>query len=160
MKSLDWRWVLSRPEYCLASGFGVGLSKIAPGTVGTLLGFPLYYGLAAITTPIWVLVILVGLFLSGIAFSEKIGKELGEADHSVIVWDEIVAMALVLTQTPESLLWQLAAFAIFRFFDIVKPWPISVIDRRMKNGLGVMLDDALAAIFSLGVIMMMAKLIG
>jgi phosphatidylglycerophosphatase A len=91
-------------------------------------------------------------FLLGIRWCEQIGRILGEADHPAIVWDEVVAMAAVLAFTPPAWPWLLAAFIVFRFFDIVKPWPICYVDRNMKHGLGVMLDDALAALFSIGVI--------
>ena len=89
------------------------------------------------------------LFLIGIYFCEKTGKALGVSDHGSIVWDEIVAIMLVLTVTPRQWQWWLAAFLLFRLFDIWKPAPIRQFDASVKGGLGVMLDDLLAAIYAI-----------
>ncbi len=150
MTRTSWRFITQRPEYFIAFGLGTGLSPKAPGTVGTLLGFPLYLGLAW-ALPLWaVLAILMGLYLAGIRICDQAGKAVGVADHPGIVWDEIVAMALVLCFTPRHWLWYLAAFVAFRFFDILKPWPIGLIDKGMENGAGVMLDDLVAAGYAIG----------
>ena len=159
MQQTDWRWMVSRPEYCLTLGFGAGLSRWAPGTLGTLLGFPLYELLNLPGIPGLVPLGLSIAFLLGIRWCEQIGRILGEADHPAIVWDEVVAMAAVLAFTPPSWPWLLTAFVVFRFFDIIKPWPIRYIDRNMKHGLGVMLDDALAALFSIGVIQLALRVL-
>jgi len=157
MMTLSCRAMLGNPVYGLTLGFGAGLSPRAPGTVGTLLGFPLYYLVMMPGIP-WLVPVLLGiLFVFGIWLCDTTARVLGEADHPAIVWDEIVAMAMVLTLTPDSLAWQVAAFAVFRFFDIVKPWPIRVVDSRMKHGFGVMLDDAIAAAFTVVVIQVMAR---
>ena len=140
-----WRLVTSHPALFLAVGLGTGLSPRAPGTVGTLVGFPLYLLLAALLPPAGVLIALLLAFLIGIPICDQAGRAVGEPDHGGIVWDEIVAMALVLSLTPTGAIWWLAAFAAFRFFDILKPWPIQLADRRWKNGFGVMFDDLLAA---------------
>ena len=79
-------------------------------------------------------------------------RALGVADHGGMVWDEIVAFALVLLFTPAGWLWMALAFALFRLFDILKPWPIRVADRHLKNGFGVMFDDLLAAAFAIAVL--------
>lgn len=144
--------LVTHPVYGLATGFGLGFSPKAPGTVGTLLGFPLYYLIAALGIPVLVPVLLLACFVLGIWVCSTTGKLLGEADHPAIVWDEIVAMAVVLVFTPDTLGWQVMAFVAFRMFDIVKPWPISYVDKTMKNGLGVMLDDILAAVFAVALI--------
>lgn len=146
----DFRFLLSHPAHFIALGFGSGLAPKAPGTFGSLAALPLFWllgqanlGPAAFGTVI-VLGFAVGVWACAIA-----GKHLGVADHSGIVWDEIVAMWLILAFVPAGWFAWLAAFALFRFFDILKPWPIRQLDARLKNGLGVMLDDLLAAGYAL-----------
>jgi len=97
-------------------------------------------------------VLLAAGFILGIWASARTGRALGVADHGAIVWDEIIAFAMVLAVTPVSVLWYGIAFAAFRFFDILKPWPIRQFDARLKNGFGVMFDDALAAFYAVVVI--------
>lgn len=144
----DLKLLLSHPAHFCALGFGTGLAKKAPGTFGTLLGLPLFWligGWGFYTQ----LTLIAGLFLVGIYFCEKTGKTLGVSDHGSIVWDEIVAMMLVLTLTPPQWQWWLAAFVLFRLFDIWKPFPIRHCDASIKGGFGVMLDDLLAAIYAI-----------
>lgn len=143
----SWRLLCAHPLHCLSFGLGTGLSPKAPGTVGTLLGFPLYWLL--MTLPLaqqWLGIVL--LFLLGIWCCEVTGRALGVSDHGAIVWDEVVAMAAVLITVPLSWGWWLAAFACFRLFDIWKPFPIRWVDQHVKGGTGVMLDDALAALLA------------
>jgi len=147
------RFILKHPAHLLAFGFGTGLSPKAPGTVGTLLGLPLFWLIAwaAHDLPNQV-ALLVAAFLIGIWACSRTGRALGVPDHGGIVWDEIAAFALVLVFTPASWLWTGIAFALFRLFDIVKPWPIRQFDARLKNGFGVMFDDLLAAGYTIAVI--------
>ena len=139
---------LKNPAHLIAFGFGAGLSPKAPGTMGTLLGFPLFLALSSFL-PAVQMSILVVLFLIGIWLCDVTGKAIGEADHSGIVVDEFVCFAMVLVFTPSDPYWMIAAFAVFRFFDIVKIWPASWIDNNLKNGFGVMADDLIAAMFSI-----------
>ena len=144
----DLKLLLSHPAHFCALGFGTGLAKKAPGTFGTLVGllaFWLISGLSFYSQ----LGIIFAMFLVGIYFCDKTGKALGISDHSGIVWDEIVAIMLVLTVTPHQWQWWLAAFMLFRLFDIWKPAPIRQCDARVKGGLGVMLDDLLAAFYAM-----------
>ncbi|MBK1721647.1 phosphatidylglycerophosphatase A family protein [Thiocystis violacea] len=150
----DWRLISSNPAHFLAFGLGTGLSPKAPGTVGTLVGFPLYFALAAVLPLPGVLGALLLAFVVGVKLCDLAGQAVGEVDHGGIVWDEIVAMALVLCFTPAGLGWWIAAFAAFRFFDILKPWPIRYFDRHWKNGFGVMFDDLLAAGYAIVVIVL------
>ena len=92
---------------------------------------------------------LGAFFLAGILAAERTGRTLGVSDHGAIVWDEMVAVWLVLLFTPATLLWQACAIALFRLFDITKPQPIRWADSRVKGGFGVMLDDLLAAGYTL-----------
>ncbi len=132
----------------------------APGTAGTLLGFPLYWLLATYGTLTTSLAILAASFILGIWACGATGRALGVADHGAMVWDEVVAFALVLVFTPAGWAWQAGAFLLFRFFDIVKPPPIRYFDRRLKSGFGVMFDDLLAAFYTLLVIALIKTLIG
>lgn len=141
----------THPAHWLAFGFGSGLAKKAPGTFGTLVGFPLFMLIADVALyQQWLIIAL--LFLAGIYICKKAGESLGVADHGSIVWDEIVAMMLVLTFTPVSWQWWVIAFLAFRLFDIWKPAPIRQCDATFKNGFGVMLDDLLAAVYAIGII--------
>lgn len=143
-----FKLLISHPAHFFGLGFGTGLAKKAPGTFGTLVGLPLFWLIASLSFSIQ-LTIIAALFLIGIYFCEKTGRALGVPDHGAIVWDEIVAMMLVLTVTPDQWQWWLIAFLLFRLFDIWKPAPIRQCDAKIKDGLGVMLDDLLAAIYAI-----------
>ena len=144
-----FRLVYSHPAYFIAFFGGIGLSPIAPGTAGTLIALPLYWVLDHYLSSVELLLLIDVFFIVGIWACGLSGKALGEPDHGGMVWDETVAFLLVLYFTPESLMWQLAALIVFRFFDIVKPQPIRYYENRFKGGFGVMFDDLLAAFFTL-----------
>ena len=147
------RWMLTHPAYVIALGFGSGLAPKAPGTLGTLVGFPVFFLLQYLApdTPDFN-ALLAASFILGIWASAVTGRALGVPDHGAIVWDEIAAFGLVLFFTPATWLSYGLAVAAFRFFDILKPWPIRQFDARLKNGFGVMFDDLLAAIYAVAVI--------
>ena len=142
-------FLLSHPAHFVALGFGTGLSPFAPGTVGTLLAFPLYAVLAYWFAPQWVAAAIAAFFVLGVWVCGRTGRDLGVADHGGMNWDEVVAFLAVLFLTPPALLWQAGAFLLFRFFDVAKPPPIRHIDRAVKGGFGVMLDDVVAAFYTL-----------
>jgi phosphatidylglycerophosphatase A len=143
------KFLLSHPAHFLALGFGTGLAPVAPGTVGTLLGFPVYWMLTLWFGPSEILIATVVMFILGIWACQRTGNDMGIADHSSMVWDEVVAFVMILVFTPPGLFWQAFAFFAFRFFDILKPPPIREADRRWKGGFGVMFDDILAAGYTL-----------
>lgn len=143
------RFVYAHPAHCVAFAGGVGLAPFAPGTFGTLLAFPLHALLVATSDGVTQLFVFTTLFLIGSWACHTTGRALGVADYGGMVWDETVAFLLVLMFTPTGWAWQVAAFALFRFFDIVKPPPIRHFDRTLKNGFGVMFDDLLAAGYTL-----------
>lgn len=146
--SPDYKFMLKHPAHILALGFGSGLSPKAPGTLGTLFGIPLFMALMYFPEiyHYWTISIL---FIVGIPICHITGRALGVSDHGGIVWDEIVAFMLVLEFTPLSWAWWLAAFLLFRLFDIWKPFPIKQADAKLKGGFGVMFDDLLAAIYAI-----------
>ena len=149
----DLKFLFAHPAHLIAFGFGSGLAPKAPGTVGTLLGWPLFWLIIAVAPDLPnQLILLIAGFLLGVWACGKTGRALGVADHGGMVWDEIVAFALVLLFTPPGWLWAGIAFLLFRFFDIIKPWPIRLADRHLKNGFGVMFDDLLAAGYALALI--------
>ncbi|WP_211227576.1 phosphatidylglycerophosphatase A family protein [Chitinibacter tainanensis] len=149
----DWAFLMRHPAHWLAFGFGAGLARRAPGTWGTLVALPLF-ALLHIWLPAPIIFALCWpLFAAGIWFCEVTGRALGVSDYGGIVWDEIVAMLMVLCFAPESWLGWLMAFALFRLFDIVKPWPIRWCDHQIKGGLGVMVDDILAAAMAIAVLL-------
>jgi phosphatidylglycerophosphatase A len=154
----SFSFLLSHPAHFIALGFGSGLAPFAPGTFGTLLGWALFYPLAAVLAPPLFAVALLAGFLLGIWACGKSGRDLGIADHGAIVWDEMIAIWCVLLLTPHDWRWQVAAVVIFRFFDIVKPAPIRYFDRRYKSGFGVMWDDIFAAFYSLLLISLVMRL--
>jgi phosphatidylglycerophosphatase A len=136
------------PARVIAFGFGAGLARVAPGTCGTLLAWPLGWMLApahpAIVLPLIALLFLLGVWACGVTVAH-----LGIQDHGSIVWDEIVAFLLVTVLLPRELGWQVAGFLVFRAFDIGKPPPIRWIERRYHGGFGVMFDDLVAAGYTL-----------
>lgn len=143
------RFMLSHPAHFISLGFGSGLSPWAPGTMGTLLAWLLYPLIRTPLSEFVFLALLASLFAAGILAAERTGRALGVPDHGGIVWDEMVATWLVLVFAPKTLLWQAVAVALFRFFDIVKPPPVRWADRALKGGFGVMLDDLIAAGYTL-----------
>ena len=145
----SWRFILSHPAHFFSFGLGSGLFPAAPGTMGTLAAFPLYWYFAPHFTDAMFIVLLVWFFAFGVWACNFTGRALGVHDYGGIVWDEIVAFMLVLFFTPPGFFWSLLAFSLFRFFDIVKPQPIRHFDRTWHGGLGVMFDDILAAGYTL-----------
>lgn len=151
--------LLANPVHLLSFGFGTGLAARAPGTVGTLVGIPLFLLLAPLPTATYLLV-CAGLFLLGIFLCGASARALGVHDHSGIVWDEVVGFLFVMTAVPLGWGWVLGGFVLFRIFDIWKPWPIRTLDRRLGGGLGIMLDDLLAALYAWLVLQAVLRLLG
>lgn len=136
---------LTKWQHFLALGFGSGLAPKAPGTFGTLVALPLVW-LLSLAGTFWFVGFLVLGILLGIYVCGKTATDVGEHDHGAIVWDEIIGFTLTMLLVPISLTTLLVGFALFRFFDIVKPWPIRWFDQRVHGGFGIMLDDLLAAL--------------
>lgn len=152
-------FLLKHPAHLIAFGFGAGLLPKAPGTWGTLVAIPFYFlALRLGGTPAALICALL-FFTIGIWASAVTGRNLGVADYGGIVVDEIAAFVLVLAFTPPGVLWLLVAFALFRIFDIVKPWPISYFDRTLKGGFGVMFDDLLAALDTIALLLILRSFV-
>ncbi|MES2206305.1 MAG: phosphatidylglycerophosphatase A [Pseudomonadota bacterium] len=144
-----FNWALSSPHYFFAFGLGSGLSPQAPGTMGSLAAIPLFWlsGIWALPVLLQCLVLAV-IFVYGCYACHVTGKALGEPDHGSIVIDEVWAMWVLLCFFPTNFLTQLYIFAAFRLFDITKPHPIRMLEKKFKNGFGVMIDDGLAAFYA------------
>ncbi len=140
--------VLSSPVHFLAFGFGSGLAPFAPGTFGTLAAVPLYLLMQSLSLPLYLLVTAV-VCVVGIWICGRSSELLGVHDHSGIVWDEFAGYFITMIAAPAGWLWIVVGFALFRLFDIWKPWPISVLDKQVHGGLGIMVDDILAGVFAL-----------
>lgn len=135
----------------LAFGFGSGLAKKAPGTWGTLAGLVFVPVLHML--PLWLAITLIAsASIFGIWLCGRVADELGVHDHGGIVWDEMVGIWMTLILLPNSWSWWLLGFIVFRILDIVKPWPISLLDRHVTGGLGIMLDDMLAGVIGAGLL--------
>ena len=158
-KTPTFKQLLLNPVQMLAFGFGSGLAKKAPGTMGTLAAIPMYCALVALPAayylPVLLVVSVVGIWICGQA-----AKELGVHDHGGIVWDEIAGYLLTMYWVGFS--WQnvLLGFVLFRLFDILKPWPINWVDRRVGGGFGIMLDDLLAGLMAAACLYVYASYVG
>ncbi len=142
-----WHKVLTDPVNFLAFGFGTGLVPGAPGTVGSLVGV----GLAWFTADAGLglrLGIALLLVVSGVWLCGESARRIGVHDHGGIVWDEIAGVYVTLLVAPPGVVGWFLGFALFRAFDIVKPWPIRDLDHRLGGGLGIMLDDLVAALYA------------
>ncbi len=148
-----------RLHHWIAFGFGSGLAPRAPGTFGTLAAVPLYWLLQPLplTAYLAALVVLSGI---GVWACGRTARELRSKDPSAIVWDEVVGYLLAMAGSPGGWRWVLAGFVVFRVFDIVKPWPIRVLDQRITGGLGIMLDDLAAGAMTWAVLGLAAGVLG
>lgn len=150
-----WR----NPVHFLACGFGSGAAPIAPGTFGTLAAVPIYLLLEPL--PVWVMLAVITLmFLVGIQLCEQTANDFGVHDHGGIVWDEIVGYLITMIAAPPGWMWVVVGFLLFRFFDIVKPWPIRWLDREVSGGLGIMVDDVLAGVYAALMLVILATVAG
>jgi len=138
---------ISNPIHFLAFGFGSGLSPKAPGTAGTLASIPVFFLISNLNLTLYLIVLTV-IILSGIWLCEQSSKALGVHDHPGIVWDEFAGFFITMTAVPVSWKTVLAGFILFRLFDIVKPWPINWLDKKVSGGMGIMLDDIVAGCFA------------
>lgn len=137
--------VWQNPIYFIAFGFGSGLMSFAPGTWGTLVAIPLYLLMVGSHWGIYLAITLFA-FIIGVWVSDQVTVDLGVQDYKGIVWDEVVGYLLTMFLAPQGFIWIVIGFILFRLFDIWKPQPIRYVDQKIDGGLGIMLDDVLAAV--------------
>lgn len=139
--------IMRNPIYFAAFGFGLGFMPIAPGTYGTLLGVIIYiinYYIIGINGIALALIFTVlGVYICG-----KTALYLNYYDHPGIVWDEVVGFLITMLFVPFNFIYLALGFVLFRFFDILKPWPINMVDQQIKGGIGIVFDDVLAGVFA------------
>jgi phosphatidylglycerophosphatase A len=145
---LGARFLTAHPAHFFALGFGSGLSPYAPGTIGSLAALPLAWSIYGLPIAMQLIIVSI-MYAIGCYICAITSRNLGVIDHGSIVWDEIVAMMLILIFIPLTWFWWSIAFVLFRLFDIWKPYPIKQFDAKLKNGFGVMFDDLLAGIYAL-----------
>ena len=147
---------LKTPAGFLAFGFGSGLAPVAPGTFGTLAAIPWYLLMATLSWE-WYLLLTVLAFFLGIYLCERASVDMGVHDHGGIVWDEFVGFWLTMFLIPLTWYWLLLGFLLFRFFDVIKPFPIKWLDKKVKGGFGIMIDDLLAGLFAWVILMILVR---
>lgn len=147
MSNLPTSAWLKDPGHFLAFGGGSGLAPRAPGTFGSMVGVGVYTLMVALPLPLYLMLTAL-MFALGVPLCGRTARALGVHDHPAIVWDEVAAMPVALLSAAGDWRWMLVGFALFRLFDIWKPWPIRWADRRIHGGLGIMLDDLGAALMA------------
>lgn len=154
---LTARQVFADPALFLAFGFGSGLSRKAPGTMGTLAALPVYWLFSQFGLMSYGVLTAIAI-IAGIWICDSAANKLGEHDFGGIVWDEVAGFLVAMWWVPMAWETVLAGFALFRLFDIMKPWPIRWVDRRVSGGFGIMLDDVLAGMLTAGVMLVALNL--
>lgn len=149
---------LKKFTHLLSLGFGSGLAPRAPGTFGSLAALPLWCALQYLPPAVYLVAVAVA-FVIGVYICGATADALGVHDHGGIVWDEFVGLWIALFLAPFQWLWVLLGFALFRLFDIWKPWPIRVLDARVHGGLGIMVDDVLAGFYAFVVLQLLFLLL-
>lgn len=147
-KSLRAKVNLYHPAHFLGFGFGSGLVGLMPGTMGSLVAIPIVILMSYLALIPYVILTTVAA-VGGIYICQKVSDDMGVHDHGAIVWDEIAGMMIVFIAIPISWHSLLIGFLLFRVFDILKPWPISFLDKNVHGGWGIMVDDIVAGFFSL-----------
>jgi phosphatidylglycerophosphatase A len=154
----DRRRLLASPAGWIACGFGSGLTPKSQGTFGSFAAILPWLLSRGLSVPAWLAVIVVA-FAIGVWACDVAGRVIGVDDHRSLVWDEFVGLWITLLPALLAPWWAVVAgFALFRLFDVWKPWPIAWFDRRVKGGFGVMLDDAIAGIFA-GIVLYLVLLL-
>ncbi|WP_255857913.1 phosphatidylglycerophosphatase A [Bacterioplanoides sp. SCSIO 12839] len=150
---------LKNPIHLFAFGLGSGLPKKAPGTWGTVAAIPVWLLLLQGVPTLPYIGVLIAGFAFGVMVCEYTSRDLGVHDHGGIVWDEWIGLWITYLWLPDGIAWLIYGFVLFRFFDILKPWPIQWLDKKVHGGFGIMIDDVLAGIFALAVLQLTAALV-
>lgn len=139
------------PRYFFAFGLGSGAIPVAPGTFGTLMAIPFYLALAKL--PLLAYVLFVILFIAASSWlSERLSREVNFHDHPGMCIDEFAGFFVTMIHAPVGIGWIILGFVLFRFFDIIKPWPIRLLDEKVHGGFGMILDDVVAGLFAMLII--------
>lgn len=150
-----FRDLITDPVYLLAFGFGSGLARKAPGTFGSVAAIPPYLLMSHL--PLWAYAAVVAsAFALGVFICDQAAKRLRIKDPAGIVWDEFVGLWIALFMLPQGWWYLVLGFLLFRFFDILKPWPVNYVDRNVTGGLGIMVDDVAAGLYALLVVQLIA----
>lgn len=144
---ISYMKIAKNPIHFLAFGLGLGFLPVAPGTFGTLLGVILYY-FNYVYFSFNLIILSVLCFVFGVYLCGKTALDINYHDHPGIVWDEVVGYLITMIFIPFGYLNMGLAFLLFRFFDILKPWPIRYVDSKVAGGIGIMLDDVLAGVYA------------
>ncbi|NQY27180.1 MAG: phosphatidylglycerophosphatase A [Piscirickettsiaceae bacterium] len=155
--NITFKELLKKPICFLGLGFGSGLAPKAPGTFGTLAALPIYWLMQDLSLGIYLAITFIA-FIVGIWICQQSADWLGTDDPSAVVWDEIVGYMVTMIAAPAGWQWMLAGFVLFRFFDILKPWPISWLDKNLHGGWGIMVDDVVAGLCSLAILQLLATI--
>ena len=147
MKYALWKY----PVHLLASGFGTGLSPVAPGTFGTLVGVLLVWLMAPLAPLVYAGITAV-MFVAGIFICGQTARDMGAVDPGAIVFDEIVGFMVAMFMLPATWPWLLAGFVLYRLFDIWKPWPMHMMEEKMGLGTAIMADDVVAGLYTLAIL--------
>ena len=143
MQHAIWKY----PLHWLAYGFGLGLSPIAPGTLGTLLGIPLFWLMSGLSPALYA-VIVFALFLPGIFICGQTARDEGAIDPGSIVYDEVIGFLVAMYLLPFDWRWVLTGFIVYRVFDIWKPFPVGWVEDKLRLGSGIMADDVIAGLYT------------
>lgn len=139
--------VWKKPTHFIAFGFGIGAVPWAPGTFGTLMGIPFYLLLRPL--PFWIyLIVITAIMIASMWISDRVSREIQVHDHPGMCLDEIVGFFFAMLNAPTGWIWIAIGFGLFRLFDILKPWPIRQIDQKVHGGIGIILDDVIAGVFT------------
>ncbi len=152
------RSMWEKPSHFIAFGFGSGAVPFAPGTFGTLMAIPFYFTMQSLSHSLYLLLTII-ITLASMWLCHRVAKEINVHDHSGMCLDEIVGYLVTMYAAPHGLAWIIAGFLLFRLFDIWKPWPIRYIDEHASGGIGIILDDVLAGIYSLIILRIIAWLV-
>ncbi len=150
---VNFKTLLKNPAAFIAYGFGAGLSPKAPGTMGTLVAIPIYWLIQDWSLFAYVTFTVVA-FLFGIWICQRTVDWLKQDDPGAVVWDEIVGYLVTMIAAPQGWAWIITGFVLFRIFDILKPWPVSLADKKLHGGLGIMLDDVIAGVMAAAVMVL------
>ena len=147
MRFALWKY----PVHFLAYGFGTGLMPIMPGTFGSLVGVAFFWFMAPLA-PLPYAGIVIGLGIAGVFICGQTARDTGAVDPGFIVWDEIVGLLVAIYLMPRDWRWMVNGFILFRLFDVWKPYPIRAVEENLGGGLGIVMDDVLAGLYTLAIL--------